>query len=92
MRLQGVLFHDHPAPDTSQQIVLGDEMSAPLHQRYQQVEGVGAEMHQLPACEQAALVGLDFKVPKPITDRCGHCSHVSLSDVPFETLRGEPIV
>jgi hypothetical protein len=67
-------------------------MSASLYQRYQQVEGVGAEGHHLTACEQAALIGLEFKVPKPIIDRCGHWCHVSQSDVPFETQLGEPVV
>ena len=70
MRLQGVLFDDHLAPDPGQQLVLAEEMAASLHQRNQQVEGVGAKVHCLAAREQAALVGLELEVRKPVTDRC----------------------
>ena len=45
MHLQGVLLHDHLAPDALQQLVLTDEISAALHQSDEQVEGMRAEVN-----------------------------------------------
>jgi hypothetical protein len=69
VRLQRVLFHDHIAPDTLQQLVLGDETSVALDQRDQQVEGVRTEVHGCTGREQAALIGLELEAPKSIADR-----------------------
>ena len=47
MGLQGIFFDDQRAPDLHEQLVLGDEVSALLDQRDQQIEGARAEVYRL---------------------------------------------
>src|SRR5262249_10368719 len=61
-----------------QQLILGDERSAALDQRDEQVEGMRPEPDFLTAREQAAFIGLQFEVSEAIPRRrlCGsHCAY-----------------
>jgi hypothetical protein len=75
VHLQCVGFDHHGAPHERQQLLFGDEVSGPLHEHQQQIEGVRPEAYRLPVDEQPTLHGLQLEAPESIADCCDWRAH-----------------
>ena len=66
---------DQTSPDPPQQLVLGDELPAALHQREQQVERARVQGDRLPGLEQASLERLQLEPVEPVAAGVGGLRH-----------------